>query len=438
MIPVLTCLDLGARRMIGHKTAFIPADHYMTYTQSHCRRARADFPALARTVDEHTVAFLDGPGGTQVPYAVLDAIRAAYIERNANFDGMFQTSIDVGSAVAQARAAAADFVGAASGTEISFGANMTTLNFSLSHALARALQPGDEIVITELDHEANRGPWLKLRERGIVVREVALRPDGLLDRDDFAAQLGARTRVVALGMASNALGTVTDVAYARSLCDTVGAWLVLDAVHYAAHFPLDVRALGADFLLCSAYKFYGPHIGILYSRAGLLDELDTDRLRTQKQMAPYRIETGTLNHAAIAGVTAAIDYLATFGDGATRRARITAAMSAIHDYEVALARRYYEAVGRIDGTVVYGPGFDAGPRAPTVSITCKRHTPEQVASFLAGRGLQVWHGHFYAMKVLEVLGLTERGGLVRVGISLYNDEHEIDRLLEALTELAHS
>ncbi|MGR9090562.1 MAG: aminotransferase class V-fold PLP-dependent enzyme, partial [Gammaproteobacteria bacterium] len=155
-------------------------------------------------------------------------------------------------------------------------------------------------------------------------------------------------------------------------------------------------------------------------------------------MAPYRIETGTLNHAAIAGVTAAIDYLATFGDGATRRARITAAMSAIHDYEVALARRYYEAVGRIDGTVVYGPGFDAGPRAPTVSITCKRHTPEQVASFLAGRGLQVWHGHFYAMKVLEVLGLTERGGLVRVGISLYNDEHEIDRLLEALTELAHS
>ena len=410
----------------------------MAYTQSHCRRARADFPALTRTMNGHAVAFLDGPGGTQVPHAVLDAIRAAYIECNANFDGMFQTSIDVGGALAQARAAAADFVGAASGAEISFGANMTTLNFSLSHALVRALQPGDEIVVTELDHEANRGPWLKLRERGMVVREVALRPDGLLDRDDFAAQVGERTRIVALGLASNALGTVPDVGYARSLCDSVGAWLVLDAVHYAAHFPLDVQALGVDFLLCSAYKFYGPHIGLLYARAGLLDELDTDRLRTQKQIAPYRIETGTLNHAAIAGVTAAIDYLATFGEGDTRRARLTTAMNGIHDYEVALARRYYDAVRQLNGTTVYGPGFDDGPRAPTVSITCDGYTPERVATFLAERGLQVWHGHFYAMKVLEVLGLAERGGLVRVGVSMYNDEHEIERLIEALTALAKS
>lgn len=410
----------------------------MPYTQSDCRRARADFPALARSVNGHAVAFLDGPGGTQVPHAVLDAIHTAYVERNANFDGMFRTSIDVGHALAAARAAAADFLGAASGATISFGANMTTLNFSLSHALARALQPGDEIVITELDHEANRGPWLKLRERGIVVREVALRRDGLLDRDDFAAQVGPRTRVVALGMASNALGTVTDVACARALCDDVGAWLVVDAVHYAAHFPLDVEALGVDFLLCSAYKFYGPHIGILYARPGLLDELDTDRLRTQKQQAPYRIETGTLNHAAIAGVTAAIDYLATFGAGTNRRARVMSAMRDIHDYETVLARRYYDAVRQLDGVSVYGPGFDDGPRAPTVSITCERHTPKDVAAHLAERGLQVWHGHFYAMRVLEVLDLAERGGLIRVGISLYNDDPEIDRLIDALATLARS
>lgn len=410
----------------------------MPYTAPDCRRARADFPALARHVNGSAVAFLDGPGGTQVPRAVLDAIGEAYVERNANFDGMFRTSIEVGDALAAARTAMADFLGAASGAAISFGANMTTLNFSLSHALVRTMQPGEEIVITELDHEANRGPWLKLRERGIVVREIALRPDGLLDRDDCVRQIGPRTRVVALGMASNALGTVTDVAFVRSLCDEVGAWLVLDAVHYAAHLPLDVAALGADFLLCSAYKFYGPHVGVLYARPGLLDELDTDRLRTQKQTAPYRIETGTLNHAAIAGVTASIDYLAAFGSGNTRRARLRSAMHDIHAYETALARRYYDSVRELDGVRVYGPGFDTGIRTPTVSITCEGHAPAAVAAFLAERGLQVWHGHFYAMKVLEVLGLAERGGLVRVGFSLYNDDDEVDRLLEALSALTTS
>ncbi len=410
----------------------------MPYTASDCRRARADFPALARSVNGHAVAFLDGPGGTQVPHAVLDAIHTAYVERNANFDGKFRTSIELGDALAAARTAMADFLGAANGAAISFGANMTTLNFALSHALVRALQAGDEIVITELDHEANRGPWLQLRERGVVVREVALQADGRLDRDDFATQVNPRTRVVALGMASNALGTVTDVAYARSLCDEVGAWLVLDAVHYAAHFPLDVAALGADFLLCSAYKFYGPHVGVLYARPGLLDELDTDRLRTQKQLAPYRIETGTLNHAAIAGVTASIDYLASFGTGSSRRACVTSAMRDIHDYEMALARRYHDAVRQLDGIRVYGPGFDADPRTPTVSLTCEQRTPEQLAAFLAERGLQVWHGHFYAMKVLEVLGLVARGGLMRVGFSLYNDEDEVDRLITALSSLTQS
>jgi len=410
----------------------------MVFSDKQCQQARADFPALARLVDGKRIAFLDGPGGTQVPSEVLDAIRSAYIERNANFDGKFQTSIEVGHAVAEARAAAADFVGAAAGTEISFGANMTTLNFALAHALVRSMAPGDEIVITELDHEANRGPWLNLRERGIVVREVRLQPNGLLDHDDFAAKVNERTRVVALGLASNSLGTVPDIVHARSRCDAVGALLVVDAVHYAAHFPLDVAALGVDFLLCSAYKFYGPHIGILYAKAGLLDELDTDHLRTQKTYAPYRIETGTLNHAAIAGVTAAIDYIASFGEGTDRRERLTSAMSGIHHYETALARHYHDRVKAIPGITVYGPDFDDAPRAPTVSLTVDGQSPEQVAAALATRGLQVWHGHFYALKVLEVLGLADRGGLMRVGISMYNDRGEIDRLLGALEQLVRS
>jgi cysteine desulfurase family protein (TIGR01976 family) len=410
----------------------------MTYTATECARCRLDFPALARTYKGCSIAFLDGPGGTQVPEVVLAAIRDAYVERNANFDGRFSTSLEVTAAVAAARAAAADFVGARSPAEISFGANMTSLNFALSHALGRALRSGDEIIITELDHEANRGPWLQLRERGMIVHEVRMRGDGRLDRDDLAAKFSARTRIVAIGIASNALGTVTALPWIRELCDEAGARLVVDAVHYAAHFPLDVSALGVDFLLCSAYKFYGPHIGILYSRAGLLDELDTDRLCTAKSAAPYRIETGTLNHAAIAGVTAAIDYIASWGTGADRRSRVRTAMQVIHDYERDLARYYYERVREIDGVTVWGPEFDTSLRAPTVSISMARYSPEQIAAHVAERGLQVWHGHFYAMKVLEVLQLTERGGLLRVGVSMYNDRAEIDRLLDAMTALARA
>lgn len=406
----------------------------MSYTATECRRCRADFPAIARTVDGRPIAFLDGPGGTQVPEAVLAAMRESYIERNANFDGMFATSINVTAAVSAARDAVADFLGAASGAEISFGANMTTLNFALSHALVRSMQPGDEVVITELDHEANRGPWLKLRDRGIVVREAAMNTRGYLDDDDLAAKINSRTRVVAIGIASNSLGTVTDLALVRELCDAVGAYLVVDAVHYAAHFPLDVQALRADFLLCSAYKFYGPHVGILYSRPHLLDRLDTDHLRTQKSAAPYRIETGTLNHAAIAGVTAALEYLAGWGSGASRRERLTLAMQAIHRYEVDLAHYYFDNVGAIKGVEVWGPRFGGSPRAPTVSISLSGRGPADTARYLGNRGLQVWHGHFYAIKVLEVLGLAERGGLLRVGISMYNTRQEIDRLLNGIED----
>jgi cysteine desulfurase family protein (TIGR01976 family) len=274
----------------------------MPFTATDCQRARLQFPALARRQGELPIAYLDGPAGSQVPAPVIDAIAGYYRETNANTHGQFATSQRSDELLHAVREKAACFLGAADGRTVSFGANMTTLTFALAHAVARACAPGDEIVITQLDHEANRGPWLGLAERGLVVREVGLRPDGTLDADSLAAQVGPRTRLVAMGLASNALGTVNDVAVARELTRAVGAWLLLDAVHYAPHFAVDVAALDADFLLCSAYKFYGPHIGLLYCRPGLLDTLATDRLRTQDPSGPFRIETGTLNHAALAGV----------------------------------------------------------------------------------------------------------------------------------------
>jgi len=285
----------------------------MTFTEADCLRSRGDFPALERTVDDRPIAYLDGPAGTQVPRAVIDAITCYYEKCNANSHGEFVTSRESDLLVHETREAAAAFLGAPSWREVSFGQNMTTLAFSLSRALVREWQPGDEVVITQLDHEANRGPWLSLEERGIVVREVAVQPDGRLDYSDLERKVTSRTRLVALGLASNALGTVNDVAYARRLASSVGAYLLLDAVHYAAHFPVDVTALDTDFLLCSAYKFYGPHVGLLYCRPGLLDRLRTDKLRVQEDEAPFKIETGTLNHAALAGVKAAIEYIASWG-----------------------------------------------------------------------------------------------------------------------------
>ncbi len=317
---------------------------------------------------------------------------------------------------------------------------MTTLTYALSHALARALEPGDEIVITQLDHEANRGPWLSLRERGIVIREIALRSDGTLDLEDLPRQVTERTRLVAMGLASNALGTVNTeaVALARRLTREVGAWLLLDAVHYAAHFAVDVTALDPDFLLCSAYKYYGPHVGLLYTRPGLLEALRTDRLSTQDEEAPFRIETGTLNHAALVGVKAAIEYIASWGSGGTLRERVVSAMRQIGAYEHGLGAYYHENAGRIPGVTVHGPGFSdlSKQRAPTVSITLDGVHPNAAARALGERGVQVWDGNFYAARPVEVLGLAERGGLIRSGVVMYNTREEIDRLLEGLAEIA--
>ncbi len=408
----------------------------MPFTEAEALRSRKDFPALQKSRDGDALAFLDGPGGSQVPAAVIEAIADFYATCNVNTHGNFPPSREVDRRMRQAREVVAVFLGAASGDCISFGQNMTTLNFALSAALGRTLAPGDEVLITQLDHEANRGPWLRLQERGIVVREVPLEASGELNAGELAARISARTKVFALGASSNALGTVNDIALARRLTRAVGALLVIDAVHFAPHFPIDVRAMDPDFLLCSSYKFYGPHVGVLYSKPGALEHLPTDRLMVQDESPPYRIETGTLNHAAIDGARAAIEYLAGWGAGATLRERIVDAMTAISAYEHDLARTYHESVGRIPGVRVWGPGFGTRARAPTVSITLDNITPAQAAASLGARGICVWDGHFYAVRALEALGLAGRGGLLRTGVSMYTTRAEIHRLLGALESLA--
>ncbi|MFL6232984.1 MAG: cysteine desulfurase-like protein [Thermoanaerobaculia bacterium] len=406
-----------------------------SFTAEDCARCRQDFPSLARTANGLPLAFLDGPAGTQVPEPVIAAMSIYYRTSNANTHGEFPTSRETDRLLHETRETVAAFLGAPSGREVSFGQNMTTLTYSLSYALAREMAPGDEIVITQLDHEANRGPWLNLQERGIVIREVALRPDGRLDPEDLARQVTAKTRLVALGIASNALGTVTDATLARRLSKEVGAWLLLDAVHYAAHLPLDVIALDADFLLCSAYKFYGPHVGILYTRPGLLDRLPTDRLRVQDEEGPSRIEMGTLNHAALIGVKAAVEYIASWGEGGSLRERIVSAMNGIAGWEHEVGAYYHDSVREIPGVTVWGPDF-SGPRAPTVSITIDGIPAIEAARALGRRGIQVWDGHFFAIRPIEALGLLERGGVLRAGIVMYNTREEVDRLLEGIAALA--
>jgi cysteine desulfurase family protein (TIGR01976 family) len=404
----------------------------MSFTEDDNLRARRDFPALIKNPQ---LAFLDGPGGSQVPQVVIDTLADFYATCNVNTHGKFAPSQEVDRRMVLARETLAAFLGAESADCISFGQNMTTLNYSLSAAIGKTLKPGDEVLITQLDHEANRGPWLRLEERGAKIQEVRLLPSGLLDYDDMAAKISSRTRIFALGASSNALGTVNDVALARRLTQATGTLLVVDAVHYAPHFPLDVRALGVDFLLCSGYKFYGPHVGVLYSRPGALDALATDRLLVQDPKAPYRIETGTLNHAAIDALRAAVDYIAGWGSGATLRARIVDAMNGISAYEHTLAKFYFDAVKRIAGVEIWGPAFDSRTRAPTVSITLNKASAADAAAALAARDICVWDGNFYAQRALDVLNLNERGGLLRTGISMYTTREELRRLIAGIEAL---
>jgi cysteine desulfurase family protein (TIGR01976 family) len=406
----------------------------MAFTAEDAACCRRDFPAL-RPRGGQELVFLDGPGGSQVPDVVIQAVADVYQTCNVNTHGNFAPSREIDRRMQLARETLATFLGAASGDCISFGQNMTTLNFALSGAIGRTLEPGDEILITQLDHEANRGPWLRLKERGVVIQEVNLQDSGTLDAADLAAKITARTKVVAIGASSNALGTVNDLSLARRLSRDVGALLVVDAVHYAPHFPLDVRALDADFLLCSGYKFYGPHVGVLYAKPGALERLPTDRLSVQDPASPYRIETGTLNHAAIDGMRAAVEYLAGWGTGPTLRDRLVDGMSGISAYEHELAKSYHDQVRRLPGVRVWGPDFSSRARAPTVSLTLAAHTAAAAATSLGAAGVCVWDGHFYASRAVERLGLAERGGLLRTGISMYSTSSDVRRLLEGLEKL---
>lgn len=395
------------------------------------------FPALERQQNNQPVAYFDGPGGTQVPQAVADAISDYLLHHNANTHWSFPTSEETDAIVNGARGALANFLGAAP-NEIAFGANMTTLTFHLARALGRGYGPGDEIVVTELDHHANVAPWQALeKERGVVVRMAKMIPEtGELDWANLERQVNPRTKLLAIGAASNALGTITDIARATQLAHAVGAQIFVDAVHYAPHQLVDVRAWECDFLGCSAYKFYGPHIGVLYGRHELLDAIDFPKLQPASNAAPERAETGTQNHEGIAGAAAAVDFLAALATGETRRARLAAAFEELHDHSSLLVRQLWDGLSKIEGVQLYGPGPEAA-RTPTVSFTIAGFTAEEVAQQLARSGVFVSHGDFYATTLVERLGQAANG-LVRAGCACYTTSAEVDRLLEGVQRLSRT
>ncbi len=394
---------------------------------------RSLFPSLDLKVGGRPAAFFDGPGGSQVPLSVIEAQRDYYLRSNANTHGQFATSRAADETVRAARAAAAALLGAAGPETISFGQNMTTLNFLLARAVGRTLRPGDEVIVTDLDHDANVAPWLALQELGIVVRSCPVRlSDCTLDMEAMHALIGERTRHVAVGYASNAVGTVNGVGQVVRWAHAAGATVSVDAVHFAPHALIDVQGLECDFLLCSAYKFFGPHVGLLYSRPGALDALPTDRVRPQDPSAPTRIETGTLNFAALAGVTAAIEAIAMQGEGGSLRQRITSAFAAIYPYEHKLAQHLWEGLSGIPGATLFGPPVGKELRAPTVSFRLQGQSPEAVARRLGDEGFFVWDGDFYAVTLIQRLGLADQGGVVRVGMAPYILTDEVERLLAAV------
>jgi cysteine desulfurase family protein (TIGR01976 family) len=397
---------------------------------------RARFPALARVHAGAPVAYFDGPGGTQVPAPVAAAVEDYLLRHNGNTHWNFPTSVETDAIVSAARSTFADFFHCAP-TEVVFGANMTTLAFHVARALAAAWGPGDEVVVTELDHHANVAPWRRLEvERGVTVTSARLDPaSGTLDLDDLARRITGRTRLVAVGAASNALGTITDVARVAAMARAAGALTFVDAVHYAPHALPDVAALGCDFLACSAYKFYGPHVGVLFGRRDLLASLDAPKLAPAPDEAPERIETGTANFEGIAGAAAAVDFLASLAAGGTRRERLANAFAELHARGSDLVGRLWEGLEGIDGVTLYGPGPDR-PRTPTVAFTVRGVPAEEVTRALAGRALFASHGHFYAPTVVERLGAGD--GLVRAGCACYTTGAEVDRLIAGVRVTARN
>jgi cysteine desulfurase family protein (TIGR01976 family) len=393
---------------------------------------RSHFPALDRRHLGHPVAYFDGPGGTQVPRGVVQAMSDYLLHHNANTHWAYPTSIETDAIIDEARATLADFLNA-SPAEIAFGQNMTSLTFHLARALGREWGPGDEVIVTELDHRANVDPWLALeKDRGLTVRMARMDArTGTLDLDHLASLLGPKTRLVAVGAASNALGTVTDVARVTRLAHDAGALAFVDAVHFAPHNLVDVQAIGCDFLACSAYKFYGPHIGILYGKRALLERVDVPKLEPSPNTAPERIETGTQSHESMAGAAAAVDFIASLAAGPTRRARLDRAFAEFHARKRELFTRLWDGLGAIRGVTRYGPPA-AGARTPTAAFTVAGVSSERVVTQLAERGVFASHGDFYASTVVAKLGLADEG-LVRAGCAIYTTPDEIDRLLEGIS-----
>jgi cysteine desulfurase family protein (TIGR01976 family) len=409
---------------------------------------RDQFPALKRQA-----IFLDNPGGTQIAQPSIDRMLAYLIETNANHDGVFETSRKSDAILDEAHAAMSDFLNAGRPEEIVFGPNMTSLTFNLSRSLARTWQAGDEIVVTHLDHDANITPWvMAAEERGCSVRKVDFNvEDGKLDLEDLRKALENRPRLLAVGYASNALGTINPVKAITAMAHEAGALVYIDAVQYAPHGPIDVQDLGCDFLVCSAYKFFGPHEGALYGRFHLLDELKAYRVRPASAQPPGKFETGTQNHEGIAGVLGALEYLewigVTFGQRyaekyaekfSGRRLHLKQAMASIRAYEFEISRTLLEVLQETPGVTIYGPQDirRLEERVPTFSFRLGDQHPRQVAEALADRDIYVWDGNYYAIAVTERLGLEESGGMVRVGPVHYNTVEEIEMFGEALRKVA--
>ncbi len=403
---------------------------------------RAQFPSLSQTVDGHPAVFLDGPGGTQVPQRVIDAISGYLSRHNANTGGAYATSRYTEAMIAEARAAMADFLHCDS-DEIVFGPNMTTLTYAMSRAMGQELNPGDEIVVTTLDHDANVSPWAALTERGVVIRTVDIQEeDCTLDMNDLASKITSRTKLVAAGMASNSVGSINDVKQITRLAHLKGAMAYIDAVHYAPHGAINVGELDCDFLVCSSYKFYGPHMGVLYGKREHLQRLHPYKLRANTDAVPNRWEWGTLNHECIAGITACVEYLADLGrhtqpSVATRRKALEAAFNAIHKHEHTLMAALIAGLRTIPGLKLFGitdpQRFER--RCPTVAIRINGHTPLQLATKLGERGFFTWDGNYYAIDLTERLNVEKDGGFLRIGLVHYNTIEEVERLLAALREI---
>jgi cysteine desulfurase family protein (TIGR01976 family) len=404
---------------------------------------RAQFPALRQTIDGNPAVFMDGPGGTQVPQQVIDAIADYLARNNANTHGAYLTSHNTDRIIEDARAAMGDFLNC-DADEIVFGANMTTLTFAMSRALGRELGRGDEIVLTLLDHDANFSPWKALEEKGVVIRTVAFnQADCTLNLQDLEAKIGKSTRLVAVGYASNALGTINDVAEVVRLARQAGALSYIDAVHYAPHGPIDARKLDCDFLACSTYKFFGPHMGVLYGKREHLKRLRPYKVRPNTDDIPNCWEWGTLNHECIAGIKACIDYWEELGRRAkpavpTRRAAILAAHEVIREHEQKMTAKMIAGLQTIPGLKLYGitDPQQFNRRCATFGVRIEGHTPLELATKLGQRGFFTWDGNYYALNLTEQLGVEQLGGFLRIGLVHYNTMEEVERLLSALREIA--